>query len=106
MKPNQPGQISPTWPLNWMMGLGHFSKLNQQDKKLAELIIELNQQAKKLAELIIELNQQAKKLAELIIELNQQAKLAQHGRRIGWALVIFEVSQQDKLAWPGGQLSS
>jgi hypothetical protein len=27
-------------------GLGDFSKLNQQDKKLAELIIELNQQAK------------------------------------------------------------
>jgi hypothetical protein len=38
-------------------GIGDFSKLNQQDK-LAELII---------------------------IELNQQAKLAQHGRRLGWA---------------------
>jgi hypothetical protein len=31
--------------LKWM-GLVAFSKLNQQDKKLAELIIELNQQAK------------------------------------------------------------
>jgi hypothetical protein len=60
--------ISPTWPLAELDGLGGIFKAESAGQKLAKLII----------------------------ELNQQAKLAQHGRRIGWAWV----NQQDKLARP------